>query len=140
MFLSDQVSLPTDILGMQVKTPAQLGRYVSRVMEALAIKQVYLKLQVFEYETHRIQTGLYLTVKNLNYYVQASDNPHKHILKDMNFYIKPGMMCLVLGSPGGGRSSLFKVDFLVGKCNCSKLLGVGQRYPEGCPSRRTSVI
>lgn len=31
------------------------------------------------------------------------------VLKDISFYLKPGMMCLLLGNPGGGRSSLLKI-------------------------------
>lgn len=53
--------------------------------------------------------GTYLSVNKMNYFVSTKENHHKHILKDVSFYLKPGMMCLVLGSPGGGRSSLFKV-------------------------------
>lgn len=52
---------------------------------------------------------MYLTVNKLNYFVETKEHKEKHILKDISFYLKPGMMCLVLGSPGGGRSSLFKV-------------------------------
>ena len=50
-----------------------------------------------------------MTVKNMSYKVPLDKDETKTILHDMSFYLKPGMMCLVLGSPGGGRTSLFKV-------------------------------
>lgn len=48
----------------------------------------------------------------MNYQVterKQSAQTTKTILKDISFYLKPGMMCLLLGNPGGGRSSLLKV-------------------------------
>jgi ABC-type multidrug transport system ATPase subunit len=50
-----------------------------------------------------------MTVKNMSYKVPLKKGEMKTILHDMSFYLKPGMMCLVLGSPGGGRTSMFKV-------------------------------
>lgn len=52
---------------------------------------------------------MYLTVQNMYYRVPEKKKQMKTVLHDMSFYLKPGMMTLVLGSPGGGRTSLFKV-------------------------------
>ena len=61
--------------------------------------------------------GMYLAVKNLSVHVTNSGsdegkNVEKTILNDISFYLKPGMVCLVLGAPGGGRSTLFKVRYM----------------------------
>lgn len=56
---------------------------------------------------------MYVSVNNLNVHATlGKGKPDLHILKDVSFYLKPGMMCLVLGAPGGGRSTLFKVSHL----------------------------
>ena len=85
---------------------------------------------------------MYLTVNKLNYYVATKENPEKHILKDVSFYVKPGMMCLVLGSPGGGRSSLFKV-ILRNSRHGERLTiesGLGKCDSEQIESRRASSL
>jgi ABC-type bacteriocin/lantibiotic exporter with double-glycine peptidase domain len=113
--------LPESILGMQVKTPAQLGKYVSLVLNAMGKQSVSLTenkmngmernipLELFYILLTFQKLGMYLTVNKLNYYLSTKENPQLHVLKDVSFYLKPGMMCLVLGAPGGGKSSLFKV-------------------------------
>lgn len=45
----------------------------------------------------------------MNCAVKIEKNGTKEILKDISFYLRPGMMTLLLGNPGGGRSTLLKV-------------------------------
>lgn len=70
---------------------------------------------------------MYLSVKNMNYKVPVADG-FKTILNDFNFYLKPGMMTLVLGAPGGGRSSLFKVRNLLLRVRVLTLVEGSRRF------------
>eukprot|EP01133_Synstelium_polycarpum_P017727 gene17727-21137_t len=69
--------------------------------------------QQFRERTQRTQpgkTGMYVFAHHLNY---SAVNPKTHeqidILSDLSFYLKPKEMTLILGSPGCGKSALFKV-------------------------------
>ncbi|EFA84973.1 ABC transporter G family protein [Heterostelium album PN500] len=55
------------------------------------------------------RTGMYVTAKNLTSTVgSAKKKNEKNILEDLNFFLKPGSMVLMLGSPGCGKTSVFK--------------------------------
>ncbi|EFA85848.1 ABC transporter G family protein [Heterostelium album PN500] len=82
-----------------------------------------LAAQIMEGPGMTEKTGMYVYAKNLTYTVKNESN-HKErldLLHDMSFYLKPREMTLILGSPGCGKSSLFKV--LAGQVKDAKLEG-----------------
>ncbi|GAM18188.1 hypothetical protein SAMD00019534_013630 [Acytostelium subglobosum LB1] len=53
--------------------------------------------------------GMYVTARNLTSTVGSEKKKNqKNILQDLNFFLKPGSMVLMLGSPGCGKTSVFK--------------------------------
>lgn len=78
-------------------------------------QQFYLIFGLSQLILCTIQTGSYLAVKNMYYSVpgEKKSSSQTVVLKDISFYMQPGMMCLLLGNPGGGRSSLLKVKYLL---------------------------
>eukprot|EP01132_Coremiostelium_polycephalum_P006122 gene6122-7628_t len=57
------------------------------------------------------KTGMYVSAKNLSYYVEnkVKNSTEKLILlNDASFYLKPGRMTLLMGAPGSGKSVLIK--------------------------------
>eukprot|EP01132_Coremiostelium_polycephalum_P011815 gene11815-14452_t len=72
------------------------------------------------------KTGMFLSAKNLSYYVRKTKVPKEapesekrtYLIKDFNFSIKPGKMILLMGSPGSGKSVLLKI--------LANRLGVGE--------------
>ncbi|EGC32253.1 hypothetical protein DICPUDRAFT_155800 [Dictyostelium purpureum] len=52
-----------------------------------------------------IKTSLFVTARNLSSTVGKGEK-EKKILTDLNFFLKPGSMVLLLGSPGCGKTSL----------------------------------
>lgn len=50
-----------------------------------------------------------VVVRNLSYYVDQPDGTEKKILDRLSFHILPRQMVLVLGVPGCGKSTLFKL-------------------------------
>ncbi|EGC32249.1 ABC transporter G family protein [Dictyostelium purpureum] len=58
---------------------------------------------------YREKKGMYVTARNLTMTVGTEkDNNQRNILSDLNFFLKPGSMVLILGSPGCGKTSVFK--------------------------------
>ncbi|KYQ91325.1 ABC transporter G family protein [Tieghemostelium lacteum] len=53
------------------------------------------------------KNSMFVTAKNMSLHVKNRVND-KDILKDISFFLKPGSMVMVLGSPGCGKSSLMK--------------------------------
>ncbi|EGG18886.1 ABC transporter G family protein [Cavenderia fasciculata] len=55
------------------------------------------------------RSGMYVTARNLTMTVGTEKkNNVKNILSDLNFFLKPGSMVLILGSPGCGKTSIMK--------------------------------
>eukprot|EP01132_Coremiostelium_polycephalum_P000972 gene972-1237_t len=55
------------------------------------------------------KNGMYVTAKNLTVKVGSEKKKNERtILEDLNFFLKPGSMVLMLGSPGCGKTSVFK--------------------------------
>ncbi|KYQ91324.1 ABC transporter G family protein [Tieghemostelium lacteum] len=57
-----------------------------------------------------LKDGFNVTAKGLTVKVGSEKKKNlKNILTDLNFFLKPGSMTLLLGAPGCGKTSLFKV-------------------------------
>eukprot|EP01133_Synstelium_polycarpum_P008978 gene8978-10529_t len=55
------------------------------------------------------KTGMYVTARNMTSTVGiAKKGTEKNILTDLNFFLKPGSMVLMLGSPGCGKTAVMK--------------------------------
>jgi len=58
---------------------------------------------------YKEKRSMYVTARNLSMTVGSEKKGDlKTILSDLNFFLKPGSMVLVLGSPGCGKTSVFK--------------------------------
>ncbi|EFA85150.1 ABC transporter G family protein [Heterostelium album PN500] len=63
------------------------------------------------------KTGMYVSARNLNYYVDAPKPPKNatpeqkkiNLLNDFTFSLKPGRMVLLMGAPSSGKSILLRV-------------------------------
>ncbi|GAM17118.1 hypothetical protein SAMD00019534_002930 [Acytostelium subglobosum LB1] len=55
------------------------------------------------------KNGMYVVAKGLTSTIgSAKKKTEKNILQDLSFFLKPGSMVLMLGSPGCGKTSVFK--------------------------------
>ncbi|EGG18231.1 ABC transporter G family protein [Cavenderia fasciculata] len=63
----------------------------------------------FSTTTSNSKPGMYVSARNLSLSI-GSEKKHnlKNILSDLNFFLKPGSMVLMLGSPGCGKTALMK--------------------------------
>ncbi|KAF2073524.1 hypothetical protein CYY_005173 [Polysphondylium violaceum] len=58
---------------------------------------------------YKEKRSMYVTARNLSMTVGSEKKGDiKTVLNDLNFFLKPGSMVLVLGSPGCGKTSVFK--------------------------------
>eukprot|EP01100_Stratorugosa_tubuloviscum_P001488 TRINITY_DN132_c2_g5_i2.p1 TRINITY_DN132_c2_g5~~TRINITY_DN132_c2_g5_i2.p1 ORF type:complete len:1362 (+),score=679.08 TRINITY_DN132_c2_g5_i2:279-4364(+) len=104
-FLSEK-ELATPKFENQDQSPDALREYILKRRERTGLGQL----------------GLYVSVRNLSVSVVTDEKQKKeketrrlfapkskiHLLDDISFALKPGMMVLVLGTPGSGKSVLFK--------------------------------
>eukprot|EP01132_Coremiostelium_polycephalum_P010071 gene10071-12346_t len=54
------------------------------------------------------KTGMFVSANNLSYYVEQKNKEKLYLLNNISFYLKPGRMTLLMGSPGSGKSVLIK--------------------------------
>ncbi|GAM26682.1 hypothetical protein SAMD00019534_098570 [Acytostelium subglobosum LB1] len=82
------------------------------------------------------KTGMYVYVHHLTYKEKDFANKKQtvNLLENLSFYVKPREMTLILGSPGCGKTSLFKV--LSGQTKESHL--TGKLLFNGHPINRTN--
>ncbi|KAM9966535.1 hypothetical protein ACTFIR_006755 [Dictyostelium discoideum] len=58
---------------------------------------------------YKEKKGMYVTARNLSMTIGTEKKGDKrNILSDLNFFLKPGSMVLILGSPGCGKTSVMK--------------------------------
>ncbi|GAM21919.1 hypothetical protein SAMD00019534_050940 [Acytostelium subglobosum LB1] len=88
---------------------------------AHAQHETELEKKLKEAQATKNRTGMFVYAKHLFYSIPHKKKESVDILSDISFLLKPKEMTLILGSPGCGKTALFKT--LAGQVKADKLRG-----------------